>query len=177
MKVHSRPLKVADFEYMKNILFRDGLNEWNYITDESIEQQFQQIRDGKALAVLAEECEITGFAILIFKDACPSPLSQYSDLSTMAYINDVVVKMHYSGKGIGSRLLLKAIELAQKAQCEKVYIARHEENLASAGMMRKASFQMVDTFYDPNKRTTGSRNTSVLVKNSLPCSRNFKGNN
>jgi hypothetical protein len=29
--------------------------------------------------------------------------------------------------------------------------------------MRKASFKIVDTFYDPNKRTTGSRNTSLLV--------------
>ena len=166
MKVHSRQLNVADFEQMKNILFRDGLNEWNYITDESIEQQFQLIRDKRALAVLAEESEITGFAILIFKEACPSQLSQYSNLSTMAYINYVVVNMNYSGKGIGSRLLHKAIELAKKAQCEKVYIARHEENLASAGMMRKASFQIVDSYYDPNKRTTGSRKTSVLVKNT-----------
>ena len=166
MKVHSRQLNVADFEQMKNILFRDGLNEWNYITDESIEQQFQLIRDKRALAVLAEESEIIGFAILIFKEACPSQLSQYSNLSTMAYINDVVVNINYSGKGIGSRLLHKAIELAKKAQCEKVYIARHEENLASAGMMRKASFQIVDTYYDPNKRTTGSRNTSVLVKST-----------
>ncbi|MFQ3207413.1 MAG: hypothetical protein ACI9IT_001570, partial [Glaciecola sp.] len=26
MKVHSRPLNVADFEQMRKILFRDGLN-------------------------------------------------------------------------------------------------------------------------------------------------------
>nr|WP_297348800.1 GNAT family N-acetyltransferase [uncultured Glaciecola sp.] len=163
MKVHSRPLNVADFEQMRKILFRDGLNEWNYITDESIDLQFQLIRDGKAIAILAEASEITGLAILIFKDACPSNLRQYSTLSTMAYINDVVVNMNYSGKGIGSTLLQKAIELAQKEQCEHVYIERHEENLASVGMMRKASFKIVDTFYDPNKRTTGSRNTSLLV--------------
>ncbi|MFT6920716.1 MAG: ribosomal protein S18 acetylase RimI-like enzyme [Cognaticolwellia sp.] len=163
MKVHSRPLNVADFEEMRKILLQDGLNEWNYITDESIDLQFQLIRDGKACAILAEETEITGFAILIFKQACPAELSQYATLSTIAYINDVVVNMNYSGKGIGSTLLKKAIELAQKEQCEKVYIERHEENLASAGMMRKASFKIVDTFYDPNKRTTGSRNTSLLV--------------
>jgi L-amino acid N-acyltransferase YncA len=166
VKVHSRPLNVADFEQMRKILLRDGPNEWNYITNESIDLQFQLIRDGKALAVLAEDNEITGFAILIFKEACSSKLGQYSDLSTMAYINDVVVNMNYSGKGIGSTLLQKAIELAHKGQCEKVYIERHEENLASAGMMRKASFQIVDTFYDPQKRTSGSRNTSVLVKST-----------
>jgi GNAT superfamily N-acetyltransferase len=165
MKVHSRALNVADFEQMKNLLFRDGPNDWNYITDESVEQQFELIKHGKAVAVIAEESEINGFAILIFKEACPSELSQYSNLSTMAYINDVVVNKNYNGKGIGSTLLKTAIKLAKKEQCKKVYIERHEENLASAGMMRKASFNIVDTFYDPNKRTTGSRNTSVLVKN------------
>jgi ribosomal protein S18 acetylase RimI-like enzyme len=164
MKVHSRQLYAADFKQMRKILLRDGPNEWNYITDESIALQFQLIRDGKAIAVLAEENVITGFAILIFKESCPTKLSQYSPLSTMAYINDVVVNTQFSGKGIGSKLLQKAIELAHKEQCEKVYIERHEENLASAGMMRKASFQIVDTFSDPKKRTTGSRNTSVLVK-------------
>jgi ribosomal protein S18 acetylase RimI-like enzyme len=105
------------------------------VEHESINLQFQLIRDGKALAVLAEDNEINGFAILIFKEACPSKLSQYSDLSTMAYINDLVVNINYSGKGIGSTLLKKAIELAHKGQCEKVYIERYEENLALAGMM------------------------------------------
>ncbi|MGR6871472.1 GNAT family N-acetyltransferase [Pseudomonas sp. HK3] len=166
MKVHSRPLNSADFERMREILIRDGTNEWNYITDESIDLQFQLIQHDKALAVLAEEQEIMGFAILIFKEACPPELSQYTNLSTIAYINDVVVNKNYNGNGIGTALLQKAIELAKKEQCEKVYIERHEENLASAGMMRKASFQIVDTFYDPKKRTTGSRNTSVLVKNT-----------
>jgi len=121
MKVHPRQLYTADYEKMKKILLIDGPNEWNYITDESIDLQFQLIRDGKAIAVLAEENKITGFAILIFKESCSSKLSQYSDLSTMAYINDVVVNMKYCGKGIGSTLLQKAIELAHKEQCEKVW--------------------------------------------------------
>jgi ribosomal protein S18 acetylase RimI-like enzyme len=166
MKIHSRQPSDTDFKQMRDILLNDGPNEWNYITDDSIDQQFQLIREGKALAVLAEENEIAGFAVLIFKQACPAKLSQYSDMSTIAYINDVVVSSSHSGKGIGSRLLQQAVEFARKAQCEKVYIERHEENLASAGMMRKASFQVVDTFDDPNKRPTGSRKTSVLVKNT-----------
>ncbi|MFQ3237027.1 MAG: ribosomal protein S18 acetylase RimI-like enzyme [Paraglaciecola sp.] len=164
MKIHSRPLNESDFLQMRKVLLREGPNEWNYITDESIEQQFQLIRDAKARAILAEDDEISGFAILIFKEACPSHLTQYSALSSMAYINDVVVSMAHSGKGIGSALLNMAIECAQKEQCEKVYIERHEENLASAGMMRKAGFHVINTVYDPNKRTTGSRKTSLLVK-------------
>jgi RimJ/RimL family protein N-acetyltransferase len=163
VKIHTRQLYAADFEQMRKVLLTDGPNEWNYITDESIEQQFQLIRDGKAIAVLAEENEIVGFAILIFKESCPSKLSQYSRLSSMGYINDVVVSTMYAGKGLGCELLKKAIELARNQQCEQVYIERHEENLASAGMMRKAAFELIDTFYDPNKRDAGSRNTSVLV--------------
>ncbi len=165
MKIDTRLLSAIDFQQMRALLLKDGPNDWNYITDESIALQFQLIRDGKAIAVLAEEHEIAGFAVLIFKDACPSKLNKYSGLSTMAYINDVVVSLKHGGKGIGSSLLQKAVELAQKEQCQTVYIERHEENLASAGMMRKAHFKVIDTFHDPKKRTTGSRNTTVLVKN------------
>ena len=164
MQIHSRKLNDADFQAMKDLLLKEGSNDWNYITDESIVEQFKLIRQGKALAVLAEDTSIVGFAVLILKGSCPAKLSKYAVLSDIAYINDVIVASNQSAKGIGSKLLQKAIELAHKEQCEEVYIERHEENLASAGMMRKASFQIVDTFYDPKKRTIGSRNTSVLVK-------------
>ena len=146
---------------MRELLLKEGTNEWNYITDESIEHQFKLIQDGKALAVLAEEGEILGFAIVIFKGSCPSKLSKYEQVSTIAYINDVVIASNQSGKGLGTRLLKESIRLAGVEKCSKVYIERHEENLASAGMMRKAGFELVETFNDPDKRTSGSRNTTV----------------
>lgn len=162
MKIHSRPLYKADFKAMRELLLSDGSNEWNYITDESIDSQFQLINENKALAVLAEDNEILGFAVLIFKEASPSMLRKYCDISSIAYINDVVVSLSQSGKGIGSQLLLGAIDLARREKCSEVYIERHEENMASAGMMRKTGFEIVETFYDPEKRTAGSRKTSVL---------------
>ncbi|PKM17621.1 MAG: GNAT family N-acetyltransferase [Gammaproteobacteria bacterium HGW-Gammaproteobacteria-15] len=164
MKIHSRPLNDDDFKQMRALLLTEGANEWNYITDESIEQQFDLIREEKALAVLAEEDGIFGFAVLMLKSACPSTLSKYSELSSIAYIGDVVVSLTLSGKGIGSELLNKCVGIAREEQCREVYIERHEENLASAGMMRKAGFELVETFYDPDKRFVGSRKTSVLVK-------------
>lgn len=164
MKIHSRALNDDDFKQMRELLLRDGANEWNYITADSINQQFDLIREKKALAVLAEENAILGFAVLILKSACPSKLSKYSELSSIAYIGDVVVSLTLSGKGIGSKLLNKCVCIAREEQCHKVYIERHEENLASAGMMRKAGFEQVETFYDPDKRFVGSRKTSVLVK-------------
>ena len=149
---------------MRALMLKGGANEWNHITDTSIGLQFQLIQDNNALAVIAEENEIAGFAILILKEACPSKLTKYTGLASIAYINDVVVSANHSGKGIGSTLLDKAVDYAGKAKCAKVYIERHEENLESAGMMRKSQFEIVDTFHDPEKRSSGSRKTSILVR-------------
>jgi ribosomal protein S18 acetylase RimI-like enzyme len=162
MKIHSRQLNETDFKTMRELLLKEGPNAWNYITDESIDHQFQLINQGKALAVIAEETSIVGFAVLIIKEACPPKLSKYSVLLDVAYINDVVVASSQSGKGLGSKLLKESIKLAGNEKCTHVYIERHEENLASAGMMKKAGVELVETFQDPKKRTTGSRNASVL---------------
>lgn len=167
MNIHSRPLDYADFKAMRTLLLTEAPNEWNYITDESIDHQFKLLQNGNALAVLAEENHILGFAIVIMKSACPVQLSQYDQLSNIAYINDVVVASSQSGKGLGTQLLKESIRLAGIEKCSKVYIERHEENLASAGMMRKAGFTLVETFNDPHKRTSGSRNTSILSINTL----------
>ncbi|MRI32634.1 GNAT family N-acetyltransferase [Endozoicomonas sp. OPT23] len=161
MKIHSRNLTNSDYEAMRNLLLSEGPNEWNYITDESIENQFNLIRSGKAVAVLLEEIKIVGFAVLILKEASPEKLEKYTNISYSAYINDVVVHKNQSGKGFGSKLLCEAINLAKIEGCNQVFIERHEENLASAGMMRKAGFEIVDTFYDPQKRSSGTRRTTI----------------
>lgn len=164
MIVDSRQLKESDYAEMRSLLLKEGPNEWNYITEESIDHQFSLIEKGKAVVVLAEENEIVGFSVLIFKESCPKKFIKYADLSQIAYINDVVVSRAQGGKGLGCRLLLKAVSLAGVAGCSQVYIERHEENAASAGMMRKAGFDEVETFQDPQKRSSGSMNTTVLCK-------------
>ena len=40
---------------------------------------------------------------------------------------------------------------------------RHEENAASAGMMRRAGLVLISTFDDPERRPHGSRRTSVCA--------------
>ena len=109
MKIHSRKVNDADLKEMRKLLLKDGPNEWNYITEGSIEHQFQLIRNNKAVVVLAEENNIYGFAVLIFRDAAPARLKKYDNLSSIAYIADVVVSLDQSGNGIGSKLLQKSI--------------------------------------------------------------------
>ena len=166
MEVDSRKLQKSDYADMRVLLSNEGPNEWNYITDASIDHQFSLIDKGNALAVLAEENEIVGFSVLIFGELCPAKLKKYAVLSQIAYINDVVVSQAQGGKGLGCRLLLEAVSLAAEKGCKQVYIERHEENAASAGMMRKAGFDEVETFYDPSKRSSGSRNSTVLCKST-----------
>lgn len=149
---------------MKALLFEEGPNEWNYLTEDSVNKQIGLIRDGKALAVIAEDVEIFGFAVLIFGQACPEKLSKYQSLEQVAYVNDVVVGKKIAGQGVGTKLLQKCFSMANDKKFDSVYIERHEENLASSGMMRKAGFELVETIYDPAKRFSGSRNTSILVK-------------
>ncbi|MCX2979890.1 GNAT family N-acetyltransferase [Halieaceae bacterium IMCC14734] len=164
MKVHSRKLNDVDFKDMRALLLEEGPNEWNYLTHESIDHQFSLIKEEKAIAVLAEGDRIVGFSVLIFRGACSGKVEKYSLLAQTAYINDVVVSARHSGKGLGCDLLLEAVSLASRDGCDSVYIERHEDNVASAGMMRKAGFEIVDTFHDPKKRSSGSRNTVMLCK-------------
>jgi len=164
MNIHSRALEEKDFREMKALLLRDGPNEWNFLTEESIEYQFQLIKEGSAEAILAESDDLLGFAVLIYGEFCPDKLEKYTDLPAVAYINDVVVSKSHSGKGIGNKLLTECVSKAKSGSFKAVYIERHEENLASAGMMSKAGFEIVETFFDPKKRFVGSKNTSMLKK-------------
>ena len=164
MNIHSRVLEENDFNEMKALLLRDGPNEWNFLTEASIQHQFNLIKEGKAEAILAEDERIIGFAVLIFGEFCPKKIQKYTKLESVAYINDVIVSKNHSGQGIGRNLLLGCVSMAKIRKFKEVYIERHEENLASAGMMAKAGFNVVETFFDPKKRFFGSKNTSMLKK-------------
>lgn len=166
MKIHCRNLHDIDYLNMRSILLKDGVNDWNYITEDSIATQFSLIDEGKASVALAEveEGEIIGFAVVIHSDAFPTKLAKYTDFSDIAYIKEVVVSKSHCGKGLGSKLVQECVLIARSRNASNVFVERHEENAASARMMRKAGFEVVDTFYDPEKRSTGSRKTVVLAK-------------
>jgi len=157
--------ELADVE---KLLWRQGPNEWNYLTKEGVDAEFALIEQGTATAMLAVDSlgsnsnQIIGFAVLIDGAVSPDYLTKYSALNELCFIGDVVVSQAYSGQGIATKLPECCIKEAKEKQVQTVLIERHEENLASAGMMRKAGFQVIDTFHDPEKRSSGSRNTAIL---------------
>jgi L-amino acid N-acyltransferase YncA len=102
------------------------------------------------------------FLALIGRLVGPRYLEKYSLLEQIKFVGDVVVSSHHTGKGIATKLLKECILEAKVHHARKVLIERHEENLASVGMMRKAGFEIVDTFYDPEKRSAGSQKSVIL---------------
>lgn len=83
------------------------------------------------------------------------------------YICEAVVHRAQAGRGIGARLLTAAIDVLAARGLREVYIDRHEENAASAGMMRKAGFVEIDTFAEPARRPHGSGRTTVCRLRSV----------
>jgi L-amino acid N-acyltransferase YncA len=81
------------------------------------------------------------------------------------YVSEAVVRRDCVGQGLGTRLLREALIVLSTVGVRAVFIDRHEENLASAGMMRKAGFREVETYADPRRRPHGSGRTTVCCFN------------
>ena len=162
-----RQAKNTEINDMKSLLWDEGPNEWNYLTQQGIDDEFELVRHGQAIAVVAEsENKLVGLAVLITGQSSPDYLLKYQKANEFEFVGDVVVASGFSGQGIATTLLELCKENAQKRGVNHLLIERHEENLASAGMMKKAGFVEIDKFYDPQKREVGSRN-SVILKVAL----------
>ncbi|TMP39840.1 GNAT family N-acetyltransferase [Pseudoalteromonas rubra] len=154
----------TEADVLKKLLWQHGQNEWNYLTEAGVNAEFELLKCGAASAVVAvQNDEIIGFAVLIDGAHSPDYLVKYTNHRAMYFIGDVVVASQHGGKGVATALLQACIEQAKQAGGEAVLIERHEENLASAGMMRKAGFHIVDTFFDPDKRSAGSQKSCILA--------------
>ncbi|OCQ23514.1 GNAT family N-acetyltransferase [Pseudoalteromonas luteoviolacea] len=158
-----RLAKATEVGELKSLLWEHGPNEWNYLTEEGVNDELQLVESGKAFATVAlYEDEIVGFAILISGIDAPNYVEKYGRATEASFIGDVVVSKKHAKKGIASQLLRECVLKAQTLNSKLVLIERHEENLASAGMMKNAGFTIYETFCDPNKRTSGSQNSVIL---------------
>ncbi|MEC4088037.1 GNAT family N-acetyltransferase [Pseudoalteromonas rubra] len=154
----------TEADTLKALLWQHGQNEWNYLTEDGVNAEFELLERGAASALVAvQDDEIIGCSVLIDATHSPDYLNKYTHQKLMYFIGDVVVASQHGGKGIATALLQACITQARQVGAEVVLIERHEENLASAGMMRKAGFHILDTFHDPEKRSAGSQNSCILA--------------
>ena len=161
-KIMVRPAMAADILAMKAFIFEHGTNLWNYLPEADVSMHLADIAQGRVQAVLAEEeGRLAGFVTFMVARSMERYQAQDRIACAHGYVCEAVVHRERAGKGLGSRLLRAAVEELRRQGFSEIYIERHEENQASAGMMRKAGFVEIDTFHDPERRSSGSRRTAV----------------
>lgn len=158
-----RPACAEDIPAMLGFIFEHGPNPWNYLPQDAVLAHLQGIAEGGVRAVLAEG-EGGGPAGFVTYLAS-SNFSRYQaperrDLP-QGYVGEAVVHRQLTGRGLGSRLLGEAVQGLVGMGIHDIYIERHEENPGSAGMMRRAGFVELATFADPERRSSGSRRTTL----------------
>jgi L-amino acid N-acyltransferase YncA len=152
-----------DLATLKTFLFKHGSNPRNHLPGDGVDKEFALITEGKASVIVAtDNSALLGFGIFYHPQALPNKYLQFSGLHQTIYIAEAVVHQAHVGQGIGHKLLTEIINQATKFGASMLIVDRHEQNLASAGMMRKAGFIELATFDDPHRRDMGSRKTTVM---------------
>jgi L-amino acid N-acyltransferase YncA len=157
-----RKAQSLDVPAMYAFIFEHGVNPWNYLSHQYIGAHLAEIESGKTQGLLIRlEGEIAGLTTFMSSTEQAHYQAPAYCGSAHGYISEAVVHRERTCCGIGATLLRAAVvELAAQGHKE-IYAERHEENKASAGMMRKAGFVEIDVFEDLERRAAGSRRTSV----------------
>jgi L-amino acid N-acyltransferase YncA len=159
----SRPAGVGDIPAMAAFIFEHGPNPWNYLPQEAVLVHLHGIAEGSVRAVLLERDggELAGFVTFLASSNFERYQARERRDLPLGYVGEAVVHRELTGRGLGSRLLGEAVQGLAELGIRDIYIERHEENAGSAGMMRKAGFVEVETFADPQRRSVGSRRTTL----------------
>lgn len=154
--------KAAHLPTLEAFIFDHGANSWNWLPVDGIREHLNDIALGQAQGLLAFDSEVLVGAVTYCRTHDYAKY-QTADLTGTehGYISEAVVHRQYAGRGLGSRLLQAAVDDLRAQGMREVYIDRHEENLASAGMMRKCGFVEIETYVDTRRNRTGSGRTTV----------------
>ena len=160
--VHLAAAGPQDLPALRALIFDDGANIWNYLPEDGIGEHLEDIAQGRAYGVLAlEEGQLIGAVTFGLSTDFDRYLPPQARGTPQGYVSEAVVRRDRVGQGLGTRLLREALAELGKLGADVVFIDRHEENLASAGMMRRAGFVEIETYPDPKRRPHGSGRTTV----------------
>ncbi|UCJ16511.1 GNAT family N-acetyltransferase [Pseudomonas sp. MM211] len=162
MQWQTRAAIAADIEALCALIFEHGPNPWNHLPHAEVTAHLHGIAAGSTRALLAEgEGGLLGFVSYVLTTWFHEyqPLGRGDD--EHAYICEAVTHRDMAGRGLGSALLRQVVTDIRSEGISDIYIDRHEENAASAGMMRKAGFVEITRYDDPERRPNGSRRTTL----------------
>lgn len=156
-----RDATAEDIDSLFDFLYAHGVNQWNHLPRGPIREHLYGIATGRSFAVMAEQgSQLVGFVSFeLGRDhARYQPAGREDEVHGI--VHEAVVHRDCAGRGIGSQLLNAAANRIGELGCREAYVGRHDENLASGGMMRKARFEVIDVFDDP-RRTCGNKRTAI----------------
>ena len=154
-----------DLPALRTLIFDDGANIWNHLPEDGIGEHLEDIALGRAFGVLAlEQGQLIGAVTFGLSTDFDDYLPPQARGTPQGYVSEAVVRRDRVGRGLGTLLLREALVELGKLGADVVFIDRHEENLASAGMMRAAGFVEIETYADPRRRPHGSGRTTVCWK-------------
>ena len=148
---------------LKTFLLAHGPNPWNYLPEDGVAEHFVDLAARRIGALVVERAgEVAGFVTYLPTLPPDHPARAFDQVDgPAAYVAEAVVHRDHAGKGLGAALLEAVRDRLISLGAGRIYVERHEENAASAGMMRKAGFGEVATFNDPARRASGSRRTTL----------------
>jgi RimJ/RimL family protein N-acetyltransferase len=144
------------------LILEHGPNDWNWLPVDAIERHVNDIAEGRAHALVALDGEhLIGAVTFCVTQNFARLQNPERREAWHGYVCEAVVHRDYAGRGLGSELLARVLLGLKDMGMREVYIDRHEENLPSAAMMRKAGFELLETYADPARRPHGSGRSST----------------
>ena len=78
--INFRQAHSDELDYLKNFLFENGSNPWNYLPEDGINKTFSLLANNHGEALAACEGEsIIGLAIFFYPSALPENFQQYTN--------------------------------------------------------------------------------------------------
>ncbi len=156
------PAGAVHLAALQALIHEHGANLWNWLPEDGIAAHLHDIGAGQAYGLLAMDGEhLLGAVTFCITGTFSHYQSAERKGAPHGYVCEAVVRRDQAGRGLGTQLLERAVTELQARGLREIYIDRHEENVASAGMMRKAGFVELETFAEPTRRPHGSGRTTV----------------
>lgn len=157
-----RQAQNVDSALLYTFIFEHGQNLWNYLPEAGIRQHVSELNRGETGGVLAF-CgqELIGLLTFYLNRGLPQWLHVRISHRRYGCLAELVVHRDFTGRGIGTALTETVTAILEEQNVSVIFAERHEQNAASARVLEKAGFEVLATYYDPQRRPGGSRNTSV----------------
>lgn len=155
-----RPARPDDLPAIQNLIFEHGTNPWNHLPEKEVKEHLAAIQEGTVRGVVAEESGAL-LGVMTYETGLFYPEYEPTPGRLHGYIAEGVVHRDLVGRGVGLAMLREVLAAFAKEGIRHIYAKRHEENPFSKRLLEKAGFEEVATFYDPEVRPHGSRQTTV----------------